>query len=160
MYQDSFTQVSPAGCTLDPLKQPQATEQDKQLGRIVFDDLFDFDFLGFLLSSQHFQTHLTRLELRSTPEVARRIHEILSNELDLLTFHNLMLAMYSGVYIEECECKSRAELMDVLDGKYLRITGENDALYDVVVDEPNKVEAAWLYRGVCNNGTSILKMQQ
>lgn len=131
------------------------TTSTKQLSRIVFDDLFENDLLGFLLSSHHFHKHLLRMALRSDPFTARHIQQVICNPILFQEFHTSTLEMYSGVYIEECRHKVHTELMLALDEKFSQSECESSGVLDVAVEAPNRVELAWHYRNMCNGGASL-----
>lgn len=130
---------------------------NQSLSRIIFDDLFENDLLGFLLSSHHFCKYLGRLESQLDRFSARHIKQIVSNSTLLQEFHASTLEMFAGVYIEECKHKSHGDLMRDLDNKYQKLKNLNECseFASSSLVEKNNVEMAWLYRKTCNGGESL-----
>ena len=123
------------------------------LSRFVFDELFDEDALGFLLSSSHLYRYLVRLKDKpSTDRFSQRnLDEVTAGALAFETFHTQTLAMFAGAYIKECHLASHSKLMEVLDNKWTSLTGQLPDASITVPCECNKVEAAWKYRNLTSH---------
>ena len=130
----------------------------KYLCRMVFDDLFERDLLGFLLSSRHLSRHMQELASRCDPFTARQIERVLC-AVDLAeSFHAAMLEMYSGIHVKESSLGSPAALKRDLDEKLKRSlsASDGDPLFQVSQHEINRVELAWTYRHACESGAHFL----
>ena len=133
----------------------------KSLQRLVFDDLFDRDLLGFLLSSNHFAHHLRNMVGRSDRFSARQLGRISNDALLTKEFHLGMLEMYSGAHIKECKHTSAEALMRDLDQQFEQSASDESGEVECLLahpgtEEANRVETAWQYRMVCAAGTMFL----
>ena len=126
-------------------------DSNKNLSRFIFDQLLDRDLLGILLSSKHFKLALMNITLNHRTELPEpeMLREILSDNVKVLEFHQLMLSMYAGIYIEECKHDDPAKLMLDLDKKYAATDSSSFTFSENCPFEINHVALDWRYRHHC-----------
>ena len=138
----------------------QVTQEAREnLSRKVFDDLFESDLLGFLLSLRHFGCHLKRMLVRVDDGTAFQLQSVISSTANLIEFHGATLAMFSGAYIEECCHDSFETLMIDLDDKLKAATQEKPQVqeFDIPQDNIENMQATWQYRKACAGGDLLLR---
>ena len=127
-------------------------DSHKILSRSIFDHLLELDLLGILLSSKHFKLALLNiaLKLQLTELIELELlNEILSDDVKVLDFHQLMLSMYAGIYIEECKHDDPAKLMLDLDKKYAVNDYSSFTFSEISPFQINHVALDWRYRHQC-----------
>ena len=129
----------------------------RSLGRTVFDNLFERDLLGILLSSKHFKTYITKVNFADSTALdinaveTDLLEDILSTDERTNSFHKFMLEMFAGVYIKECRHQDKSALMLDLDKKLAEEMMTSEELFDEMDESINHVELAWRYRRNCMN---------
>lgn len=128
----------------------------KELSRAVFDALLDQDLLGLLLSSKHFAAFVKTMRFETRGDAYSLAKSISVDARQIHEFHQVVLAMYSGVYIAECKHKTQAALMADLDAKLATAINLPEAGNDDLDGEQvNRVEMAWRYRRTCHNSAKF-----
>jgi hypothetical protein len=139
-----------------------AIGQAKHLSRVVFDDLFEKDLLGFLLSPMHFHQHLLEMQLYCDQFTTRQLQYVVSDVFHLQEFHKTTLEMFCGTHISECKHKSIAGLMAALDQKCLALPGYKTS-HDLVMElngiNQAEIALAWRYRALADGGKSVVQVQ-
>lgn len=132
-----------------------------QLCRIVFHEMFDKNLLGFLYSSQHFQIfifHLAALCVLKKKDQA--MLDILAGDEQLtLQFNKQLLTMFSGIFVEEANCKTHQDLLAKLD---LKLVEFETGLGLPLLQQPraeNHMKKIWSYTNKSSNwGTSLFNL--
>lgn len=121
---------------------------------LVFDELFDNDLLGLMLSSHHLNKFLFRMK-NMDGKTASLLACIGGEQALFDELHNAMLSKFDGFYIKECSMKAD-ELYKYLDARINgydfsrnRMTQLEASSTEAHVETNNNVLCSWNYRKAC-----------
>ena len=133
----------------------------QNLCRAIFDNLFEHNLLGALLSSKHFRLYLQdRFQVSECKDHAT---QTLCKDLPLQAntdkIHDIqiqMLKMFSAFFIEESQIESEEELMRDLDMKYYEVFKSLPGEFEPSHPEIIKI---WNERRLCFSSKYFSKLQ-